>query len=270
MRIHPTAIVDPSARLLGEVEIGPYSLVGSGVELGDGCLVQAHAVIEGWTTLGENNLVGHGAVIGAPPQDFAYRDSVRSGVRIGRGNTFREYVTIHRGTKEGTFTTVGNDCFVMAGVHFGHNVSIGDKAVIANNCLLAGYVEIGAGAVLGGGTVFHQFMRVGKLAMVRGGTRFGKDIPPFSAADGENMLSGINAIGLRRAGFSPAARGEIRRAFKLAFRSGLNISQVLKHAADSEWGTEARSFFDFLASSKRGVCLANRAPTAEEEGASSD
>ena len=147
------------------------------------------------------NFIGYGAVIGATPQDFAFRKTVFSEVRIGDGNTFREYVTIHRGTKEGSATVVGNNCYLMVGTHLGHNVRLGDNVVIANNCLLAGYVEVGDGAVLGGGTVFHQFLRIGPLAMVRGGTRFGKDIPPYVSADGENLLSGVNAIGLRRAGY---------------------------------------------------------------------
>ena len=178
MKIHPTALVSAGAQLADDVEIGAHTIIGEHVKIGAGCTVQANAILEGRTTLGERNFVGYGAIIGAPPQDFAYRESVISEVQIGEGNTFREYVTIHRGTKEGSATIVGNDCYLMAGSHLGHNVRLGDKVIIANNCLLAGYVEVDRGAVLGGGTVFHQFLRIGPLAMVRGGTRFGKDIPP--------------------------------------------------------------------------------------------
>jgi UDP-N-acetylglucosamine acyltransferase len=152
----------------------------------------------------------------------------------------------------------------MVGTHLGHNVRLGNKVVIANNCLLAGYVDIDDEAVLGGGTVFHQFLRVGRLAMVRGGTRFGKDIPPYVSADGENLLSGINAIGLRRAGFSAEVRMEIKRAFKLVYWSGINVSQALERAREEPWCPEARQFFDFVAASKRGVCSANRVPQADE------
>lgn len=260
MKIHPTAIVSPQAALADDVEVGPYAIIGDQVALGAGCVVQAHAVLEGRTTLGERNLVGYGAVLGTPPQDFAFQDSVCSEVRIGNDNTFREYVTIHRGTKEGSATVVGDGCFLMVGSHLGHNVRLGNKVIIANNCLLAGYVEIGDGAVLGGGTVFHQFIRIGALAMVRGGTRFGKDIPPYTSADGENLLSGINAIGLRRAGLSTETRQEIRRAFKLIYRSGWNVAQALEEAKKTSWSPEAQVFFDFIAASKRGVCGANRAP----------
>lgn len=264
MKIHPTAIVSPQAQLADDVEIGAYAILGENVKLGAGCVVQAHTVLEGRVTLGARNFVGHGAIIGTTPQDFAYRDSVVSEVRVGDGNTLREYVTIHRGTKEGSATIVGNNCYLMVGSHLGHNVKLGDNVVIANNCLLAGYVEIGSGAVLGGGTVFHQFLRVGSLAMVRGGTRFGKDIPPYVSADGENLLSGINAIGLRRAGFTPEVRQEIKRAFKLLYWSGINISQALERAKESSWSSEAQVFFDFIASSKRGVCGANRVPEGDE------
>jgi UDP-N-acetylglucosamine acyltransferase len=264
MKIHPTAMVSTRARLADDVEIGAHAIIGENVALGAGCIVQAHAVLEGRTTFGAGNFVGYGAIIGATPQDFAYRDSVVSEVRIGDANTLREYVTIHRGTKEGSATVVGNDCYLMVGTHLGHNVNLGDKVVIANNCLLAGYVEVGSGAVLGGGTVFHQFLRIGPLAMVRGGTRFGKDIPPYVLADGKNLLSGVNAIGLRRAGFPPEVRQEIKRAFKLVYWSGINISQALERAKESSWSAEAQAFFDFIAFSKRGVCGANRVPQLEE------
>ncbi|MFZ0710137.1 MAG: acyl-ACP--UDP-N-acetylglucosamine O-acyltransferase [Terrimicrobiaceae bacterium] len=264
MKIHPTAIVSAQAELAGDVEIGAHAIIGDGVTLGAGCVVQAHAILEGRTTLGAANFVGYGAIIGTTPQDFAFRDTVSSEVRIGDRNTFREYVTIHRGTREGSATTVGNECYLMVGSHLGHNVKLGDNVVIANNCLLAGYVEIGSGAVLGGGTVFHQFLRVGPLAMVRGGTRFGKDIPPYVSADGENLLSGINAGGLRRAGFTPEVRMEIKRAFKLVYWSGINVTQALERAKDFTWAGEAQVFFDFIGSSKRGVCGANRVPQGEE------
>ena len=264
MKIHPTAIVDRAAELAEDVEIGPHAIIEKGVRLGAGCVVQANAILTGSANLGAQNFIGYGAVIGAPPQDFAFRQTVLSDVRIGDGNTFREYVTIHRGTKEGSATMIGNNCYLMVGAHLGHNVQLGNNVVIANNCLLAGYVEVGNGAVLGGGTVFHQFLRVGALAMVRGGTRFGKDIPPYVSADGENLLSGVNAIGLRRAGYAADIRMQIKRAFKLIYWSGINISQALERASSTTWSPEAQVFFDFIASSKRGVCSANRVPEIEE------
>lgn len=252
MQIHPTALVDPSAQIGPDCEIGPGVIIGPHVTLGARCRVQAHAVLTDRLTLGDDNLIGYGAILGAKPQDFAHQDSVSSEVLIGNCNTFREYVTIHRGTKEGTATTLGDDNYLMVGVHVGHNVRIGNRTVMANNVLLAGYVEVFDGAVLGGGSVFHQFMRIGRLAMVRGGTRMSKDIPPFTVADDRHVI-GLNSIGLRRSGMSPATRLEIKRAFAHIFRSNLNISQALAAIQPDQWSPEANEFFDFIRESKRGI-----------------
>ncbi|MEI8292840.1 MAG: acyl-ACP--UDP-N-acetylglucosamine O-acyltransferase [bacterium] len=259
MKIHPTAIVSPNAHLGENVEVGPGALIGDGVVIGAGCVIQAHAVIEGDTTLGEGNTVGYGAVIGAPPQDYAHSPEIKSSVVIGHNNRIREYVTIHRGTKEGSATHVGDRCFLMVGCHLGHNVQVGNDVVIVNNCLLGGYVQVGDGAVLGGGAVFHQFVRIGKRAMVAGGSQFNKDIPPFAMAQLFNLLSGVNIIGLRRAGFHAATRTEIRHAFKLVFRSNLPVKAALDSARESVWGPEAQEFFDFIAASKRGCSTCNLA-----------
>lgn len=149
---------------------------------------------------------------------------------------------------------VGDKNFLMVGAHMGHNSSVGNNVIIANNCLLAGYVEVQDGAVLGGGSVFHQFIRVGRLCMVRGGERFNKDVPPFVSAYGTSLVSGINAVGLKRAGFSADARMEVKQAFKLVYRSGLNISQAIEESKRMTWGLEAQYFLDFIASAKkRGV-----------------
>ncbi|MBN8710676.1 MAG: acyl-ACP--UDP-N-acetylglucosamine O-acyltransferase [Verrucomicrobia bacterium] len=269
MKIHPSAIVSPKAVLADDVEIGPGVIIGDEVTLGAGCVVQAHAIIEGKTTLGTGNLVGYGSIIGTEPQDFAFKKETVSEVRIGNGNTLREYVTIHRGTKEGSATEVGDGCYLMVGSHLGHNVRIANRVIIANACHLAGYVEVQEGAVLGGGTVFHQFMRVGRQAMVRGGTRFGKDIVPYAMADADNFLSGINVIGLRRSGMNSETRQEIRRAFKLLFRSGLNVSQAVEQASTMPWGPEATAFFDFVRESRRGICPANQRKGDRDEGGES-
>lgn len=250
--IHPTALVDPEASIGPDCQIGPGVIIGPHVTLGARCHIQARAILTDRVTLGDDNLVGYGTIIGAPPQDFAHQDSISSEVRIGHRNRLREYVTIHRGTKEGTATTVGDDNYLMVGAHLGHNVQVAHRTIIANNCLLAGYVEVCDGAVLGGGTAFHQFIRIGRLAMVRGGTRMGKDVPPFTVADDRHVV-GLNAIGLRRSGMSPAARLEIKRAFALMFRSHLNLSQALASLQPADWGSEATEFFDFIRTSKRGI-----------------
>ncbi|MFZ4775726.1 MAG: acyl-ACP--UDP-N-acetylglucosamine O-acyltransferase [Terrimicrobiaceae bacterium] len=267
MKIHSTAIVSPSAQLADDVEVGPHAMIGPDVTLGAGCVIQANAVLESRVMMGSGNFVGYGAIIGAPPQDFAHKPEVSSGVRIGDNNRIREYVTIHRGTKEGTETTVGSGCFLMVGTHLGHNVSLADNVIITNNCLLAGYVDVGEAAVLGGGSVFHQFLRIGRRAMIAGSSSFNKDVPPFVTANFRNLLVGINVIGLRRGGFSREARMEVKRAFKLVYRSGLRVREALEEAEKSEWGTEAKEFFDFIKSSKRGTSTSNRLAAVDITGA---
>ena len=254
--IHPTALIDPKAQLGAHVEVGAYSIIGPEVALGDHCRVLSHCVLEGRVIAGDHNFFGTGCVIGSPPQDFAFDPASPSSVRIGSHNTFREYVTIHRGTKPGSETVVGNHCYLMANSHLGHNVCLGSRVVMANAALLGGYAEVADGAVLGGGALVHQFTKIGRLAMLRGGGRVSKDVPPFCFADDKNILCGINSLGLRRAGISPPVRLEIRSAYHLIFLSGLNISQALEKASQQVWGSEAREFFEFIKSSKRGVCRA--------------
>ena len=259
-------MIEEGAVLGPDCEIGPHAMIGSGVSLGARCRVQAFAVLTGSVTMGDDNLAGYGAVIGAPPQDFAFRDDLQSGVKIGNGNTLREHVTIHRGTKEGSTTEIGDGNYLMCGVHVGHNCRVGNRAVIANNCLLAGYVEIGDGAVLGGGTAFHQFIRIGRLCMVRGGTRIGKDVPPFLTADDRRVI-GLNAIGLRRAGIPAEARRDIRRAFAHVYQSGKNVTQALDAVDPSEWGPEALEIFAFIRGAKRGISgwIGARSGSLDEE-----
>jgi len=256
MNIHPTAIVADGAKLADDVEIGPCSIIGPDVEVGAGCVIGAHVILEHRVVIGAGTKVGHGTILGANPQDLGF-DVARSdtGVRIGKDNTIREYVTIHRGTKEGGDTVVGDGNFLMTGFHMGHDSVVGNGVIAANNVLLAGHVRVQDRAFLGGGTVFHQFMEVGTLAMVRGGCRFSKDVPPFLVATGENHVAGINAVGLRRAGISAEARKDIKRAFRLLYQSGLNVSQALEAAAGESWGPEPAMLFDFVRdAAQRGIC----------------
>jgi UDP-N-acetylglucosamine acyltransferase len=257
LKIHPTAIVGSGARLGENVEVGAYALVEDGVTIGEDCTIQAHAILTNRVTLGARNLVGYGAVIGSAPQDFSHADSISSEVIIGDDNMFREYVTIHRGTKPESATRVGSRNMLMAGVHLGHNSEIGDGNVIANNCLLAGYVTVGDDVVLGGGAVFHQFLRVGGMCMIRGGTAWSKDIPPFTVGAILNTVCGINSFGMRRKGVSAPARADVKRAYNLLYRSGLNVSQAVEEARAMEWSDEGRVFMDFVGErSKRGLCNA--------------
>lgn len=251
MKIHPTAIIDPAAQFGANVEVGPYSVIGPGAVIGEMCIIQAHVVIEGSVTMGANNFIGHGAIVGAVPQDLSFDPKTKSSVEIGTGNTIREYCTIHRGSTEGSATVLGNGNFLMVGTHIGHNCSLGNGVVIANDCLLAGHVRIDDRAFLGGGSRFHQGIRMGRLVMAEG--RFTQNLPPFLSA-AKNQVYGMNIVGLRRADFSAAERDEIKRAFKLLYRSGLNTKQALAKAAETEFGPVGREFFEFVASAgKRGI-----------------
>ncbi len=259
VKIHPAAIVDPKARIGAGVEIGPFSIIGSQAFIGEKTTVQSHVVIEREVTIGSGNFIGHGAIIGAPPQDVSFSPERKTRVEIGNENIIREYCTIHRGSAEGSATKIGDKNFLMAATHIGHNCLIGNNIIIANNCLLAGHVRVDDGAFLGGGSTFHQFMHVGRLVMVQGSSAFGKDLPPFVIAAERNFVFGVNVVGLRRAGFSTKDRDEIKAAFKLIYMSGLNISQALEKAVKTKFGAPAREFLDFVANAKkRGICPAKR------------
>jgi UDP-N-acetylglucosamine acyltransferase len=254
VKIHPTAIVDGAAQIGTDVEIGPYSLIGAGAEIGDKCIIQAHAVIEGSVKMGAGNFVGYGAIIGATPQDLGFNVETKSSVEIGTGNTIREYCTIHRGSTEGSATVIGDNNFLMVGNHLGHDCRLGNGVVMANDCLLAGYVRIDDRAFIGGGSRFHQGIRMGRLVMAEG--RFTQNLPPFLGA-AKNEVYGMNIIGMRRAGFSASERDEVKRAFKLLYRSGLNTKQALEKAAETDFGPVGREFFEFVANAgKRGIVTA--------------
>ena len=258
-KIHPTAIVDPAAQMGAGVEIGAFSIIGPQAAIGEGTIVQSHVVIEGEVAIGRGNFIGHGAVLGAPPQDVSFSPTRKTKIEIGDDNIIREYCTIHRGTAEGSATKIGNKNFLMVGAHIGHNCVIGNNVIIANNCLLGGYVRVDDGAFLGGGSTFHQFMHIGRLVMVQGSSAFGKDLPPFVTAAERNSVFGLNVVGLRRAGLDAKDRNDIKEAFKLVYLSGLNMSQALERAATMPLGAPAREFLDFVANSKsRGICPLKR------------
>lgn len=261
MKIHPTAIIEAGAQLGAEVEVGPYSVIGAGAVIGEKCTIQAHVVIEGAVKIGPGNFIGHGAIIGAIPQDLSFDPKTQSSVEIGANNTIREYCTIHRGSTEGSATVLGDGNFLMVANHLGHNCVIGNGVVMANDCLLAGHVRIDDRAFIGGGSRFHQGIRMGRLVMAEG--RFTKSLPPFLGA-AKNEVYGMNIVGLRRADFSAAERDEIKRAFKLLYRSGLNTKQALEKAAETEFGPVGREFFEFVANAgKRGIVSYGRG--AEED-----
>jgi len=261
VKIHPTALVDPGAQVGAEVEIGPFCVVGAGAVIGDKCRIQAHTVIEGSVRMGAGNFIGYGAIIGAVPQDLNFDPRTQSTVEIGNDNTIREYCTIHRGSTEGSATTIGDGNFLMVANHLGHNCAIGNGVVMANDCLLAGYVRVDDRAFIGGGSRFHQGLRMGRLVMAEG--RFTQNLPPFLSA-AKNEVYGMNVVGMRRANFSAEERDEVKRAFKLLYRSGLNTKQALEKAAETEFGPSAREFFEFVANAGKKGIVRYRSGTIED------
>lgn len=254
--IHPRAIVHPDAKIGTGSIIGADAIIDEFVEIGDRCEIRARAIVTGHTKLGNDNQVGYGAIIGSEPQDVAYRGAV-SYVEIGDRNIFREYVTVNRGTKEGSVTKIGNDNLFLTGVHIAHNCAIGDRVVLVNNVLLAGYVEVHDHAFMGGDAVVHQFNRIGSYAMVRGQTRLTQDVPPYCMAVDTNVVFGLNRLGLRRNGFSHDRRRQIMAAYDVIYKSNLNRSQAIaKLESDPAFvdNPDIHLFCDFIKSSKRGIC----------------
>ncbi|MEM7397287.1 MAG: acyl-ACP--UDP-N-acetylglucosamine O-acyltransferase, partial [Verrucomicrobiota bacterium] len=225
--IHPSAHVDPDADIGDDVTIGPNVVIEQDVALGDGCRIGPGAVIHQYTTMGPRCRVHAHAVLGDLPQDLAFEDK-KTFLEIGSDSVFREGVTVHRGTKEGSKTTIGNHCFLMAYSHVGHNCEIGNHVILVNNVMLAGYVIVGDNVFFGGGSGIHQFVQIGRLAMIGGNSSVSQDFPPFCTAAPAhlNRLLGLNTVGLRRAGLSPDDRLNLKKALPLIFKSNLNREET--------------------------------------------
>ncbi|HEY8964876.1 MAG TPA: acyl-ACP--UDP-N-acetylglucosamine O-acyltransferase [Candidatus Methylacidiphilales bacterium] len=259
--IHPTASISPTARLGAHVRVGPGAQIDDDCIIGDECEIRAHAVVTGGAVLGKANQIGYGAIIGAEPQDTAFKNEP-SRVVIGDRNVIREYVTIHRGTKAGTETRLGDGNFLMVGCHVAHNCKIGSGVIVVNNVLLGGYVEVEDRAFLGGGAVVHQFVRIGELAIIRGRSALGKDLPPYFMGCEVNEVSGLNRIGMRRAGLGQDVRLNLTRAYKFLYRSGMNISQALEAIEKELQGPEIEKLVKFIRNSQRGICRARKSGAA--------
>lgn len=254
MKIHPTAIVDKKAQLADDVEIGPYSFIGPNVNIGSGTLIGMHAVIAGYTTIGKNNRIFTGAVIGSITQDLKYKGE-KSYVAIGDDNIIREYVTINMGTNAGASTIVGNKVLLMAYSHVAHDCVVKDGAIIANATGLAGYVTIEEKAVIGGLCGVVQFVHIGKLAIIGACSKVVQDVAPYSSGDGHPLkIYGLNTVGLERAGIPHESRAFLKKAFKILFNSGLTVSNALKKIkSDISPCPEVNCLIEFVSKSERGI-----------------
>lgn len=247
--IHATAIIDPNAKLADDVEVGPYSVIGAGVEIGAGSRIGPHVVIDGPTQIGRDNRIFQFASIGAEPQDKKYAGEPTTLV-IGDGNTIRESVTINRGTTQDRGeTTIGDDNWIMAYCHIAHDCVIGSHTIFANNATLAGHVEIHDHAILGGFTRVHQFCRVGAYAFTAMGTGIPKDVPPFVRVAGHLAEPfGLNTEGLKRKGFSSEEQKAVKDAYRVLYRSQLSLDDAIAKIGEMALGSAAITLFhDFLA-----------------------
>ena len=251
--IHPTAIIHPKAKLDSTVQVGPYAVIDEGVELGAGCIVGPHVYLTGLTTIGAQNQIHAGCVIGDAPQDLKY-DGTPTRLRIGDRNVFREHVTVHRSTKPDAETIIGSHNFLMANAHVAHNCAVGDHVILANGALLGGYAVVQDRAFISGNCCVHQFTRVGTLALMQGGSVISKDLPPFTVGLWKNEICGLNVVGLRRAGFTAEQRMELKRLYHLLFRGGKSLGAAMVDAQTKYTSAAAKVLLDFIAEAKHGVC----------------
>ncbi len=255
-RIHPSAVVESGAKIADDVVIGACAVVGPEVELAAGVELRAHAHVSGRTTVGEGTRIFPFAVLGEEPQDKSFSGEATE-LLVGRDNVIREHATIHVGTQRGGgCTRIGDDNFIMNGVHLGHDTEIGSHCIIASHCAFGGHVLVEDYAVVGGLCGIHQFARVGESAMVAAMSGISKDVPPFSLVSGQRAcVSGINVVGLRRRGFSAEVRAEIKHAFHILFSSKLRLEPALERLRREHFESdEAARFLHFLENSERGFC----------------
>jgi UDP-N-acetylglucosamine acyltransferase len=252
-RIHPTALIDAGAEIGEGVEIGAQAIIGEGCKIGEGSIISPRAVLERNVILGCGVKVGVGTVLGGDPQDLKYKGE-HTTVEIGDGTTIREYTTINRGTTQSYKTTVGKGCFLMSYVHLAHDCHVGDGVIISNGTQLAGHVTIDEKAILSGLVAVHQFATIGRYCFIGGCSRVAKDVPPYVKAVGNPIkLYGLNTVGLERNGFPEEVRRELKRAYRLFFKSELNLSQARERAvAELHQYPEIGEFLAFFDRSDRG------------------
>ena len=255
-RIHSTALVHDGAEIGADVEIGPFAIVGENCRIGDGCVIAARATLERNVVLGAGVKVGIGSVLGGDPQDLKFKGELTT-VEIGDGTTIREYSTINRGTTQSYRTTVGKGCFIMSYVHLAHDCHVGDGVILVNNVQLAGHVSVGDRAIIAGQSAAHQFVKIGQYPFVGGCSRISQDVPPYIKAVGNPIkLYGLNSVGLQRNNFPDEVVRELKRAYRLFFRSELNVTQARERAAaELKPFPEVQELLRFVEESGRGVVV---------------
>jgi UDP-N-acetylglucosamine acyltransferase len=265
--IHPTAVIDPKAELAESVSVGPYCVIGPGVRIGEGTEIGAHVVLEGRVKIGARCRIGHGAILGGAPQDFKYREDAPVGVRIGDDTVIREYVTIHRATREGQDTAVGTHCLIMASSHIAHDCAVGNHVILINYAGLTGHVTVEDRATVGGLSGVHPFTRIGAYGYVGGCSKVIQDVPPFVMVDGAPATArAVNVVGMRRGGIDAEGRRRIKAAFRVLYRSRLAPGSAVARIK-TELGDHPliARLVTFIEASKRGIVAAGAADAASEE-----
>jgi UDP-N-acetylglucosamine acyltransferase len=251
---HETAIIHSAAQLAESVAVGPYAIIGPGVEVGDRTVIDSHVLIEKDTRVAAGCHICKGAVLGTDPQDLKY-EGEPSTLEIGSGTTIREYATVNRGTSAAGATRVGDDCLLMAYSHVAHDCQIGDHVILANSVNMGGHVEIDDWAIVGGLTAIHQFVHIGVHSFVGGGSRLPQDVVPYTMVAGNPCAAfGLNLVGLRRRGFPRETLKALRDAYRLVFQSQINIGQALDELeARSGLPREVGHMVSFIRASERGI-----------------
>ena len=255
-RIHPTAIISRDAEIASDVEVGAYAIVGDNCNVASGCVISPRVTLERNVTLSQNVKVGVGTILGGPPQDLKFAGEETT-VEIGEGTVIREYTTINRGTAHSFKTTVGQNCLLMSYVHLAHDCHVGDNVILSNVVQLAGHVTVEGRAIISGLSAAHQFVRIGRQSFIGGCSRVSKDIPPFLKAVGNPVkLYGLNTVGLQRGGMDDATILELKRAYRLLFRSDHNVTQAIERAQNElEPLPEVKELIRFVEASERGVVI---------------
>jgi UDP-N-acetylglucosamine acyltransferase len=256
MSVHPTAVIDAGAKVPESCTVGPFCIVGPDVELGEGCELSSHVVIEGPSKIGARNRFASFSSIGCAPQDYTYKGEPTR-LEMGDDNYVREYVTIGRGTtKGGGVTRIGSNCLIMAYSHIGHDCQIGNNVLMANAATLAGHVEVGDYAAVGALSPVHQFVHIGAHSYIGGGTTITQDVLPFSKTSAVRDVHafGSNSVGLSRRGFSPERVKKIQRAFRILLASKLNTSQAIeKIKSEGEPSEDVKMLIEFIEKADRGI-----------------
>lgn len=257
--IHPTAIVDPRAELGRDVGVGPLCIIEADTVIGDGCTLEARAIVKSRTILGEDNQIGEGAVLGGRAQHVQIQEPGGTLV-IGNSNRIRENATVHRGWSNDGTTTIGDHCYLMVNAHVGHDCRIGSHCILVNNCMIGGHVHIEDRAYVSGGSAVHQFCRIGKLAMIGGLAKIVQDVPPFVMVEGAGTaeIVGLNKVGLRRNGYKTDEILQLKEAYRVIYRQGLRWKEVLEILARDFNTGPAAAFYEFLKSGKRGFVQERR------------